>query len=101
MLARLRIGDALGPAVEGGRGRQADELGLGHRRVALDRLEQRARAASASWSSTLQETWATSPRAARVSPMARRPGSPSAPPSRMARAMRARRRRSPAGRARG
>ena len=58
------------------------------RRVALDGLEQRARSGSASWSSTLQETCATSPRAASVSPMARRPGSPCSPPSRMARAMR-------------
>ena len=90
MLARLRIGDALGPAVEGRLRRQADELGLGDGRVALDRLEQRAPARSASWSSTLHETWATPPRAASVRPMARRPGSPSGPPSRMARAMRLR-----------
>ena len=66
--------------------RQADELGLGDRRVALDRLEQPA-SGSASWSSTLHETCATPPRAASVRPIARRPGSPSAPPSRMARAI--------------
>ena len=41
MLRPVADRHALGPALEGGVRRQADELGLGHGRVALDRLEQR------------------------------------------------------------
>ena len=41
MLARLRIGTRSGQPSKAACGRQADELGLGHGRVALDGLEQR------------------------------------------------------------
>ena len=87
MLARLRIGTRSGhpsKATCGARPTSSASVTGAWRSTASS---SRARG-SASWSSTLHETCATSPRAERVSPIARRPGSPSAPLSRMARAMR-------------
>ena len=75
MLARLRIGTRSGQPAKAACGARptssASATGAWRSTASSS-----AASASASWSSTLHETCATPPRAARVRPMARRPGRP-------------------------
>ena len=84
----VAAGQVVGEPVERGARSEPDELGLGAAARAARSPRRRPRAATRRWSSTFIETCATPPRCGSSSPIARTPGSPSSPPSRISAAIR-------------